>query len=244
MEHQLKNIRFKQVDDAGTGVAVFATLNVIDSDGDVTLPGAFGEQLASVLPAHDWSHVPLGKARIYEAGDEALAEFGLNLQIEAARDWHAALKFDLAQGTPLQEWSYGYQPVEYSHGQHDGQQVRFLKRIKVFEVSPVVRGAGQGTRTLTMKGRGVTLADQIIGVRGEVESLVKRVQELKALRETEGRGLSAERLAEMAAIKSELETLAPLAADMGTLAARSDPAADDEARRLYSTFTFTRQRRR
>ena len=143
--------RVKAMDDAGKGTAVIATLNVIDKDGDVTMPGAFGDQHAVVVPTHNWNHVPLGKATIREEGNEVLADFQLNLDIQAAREWHSALKFDLANGDALQEWSYGFTIKDSSIGDFDGESVRFLKSVDVHEISPVLLGAGEGTRTLAVK---------------------------------------------------------------------------------------------
>lgn len=144
--------RLKAIDGEGRGQAVIATLNAIDKDGDVTMPGAFGSQEVKVVPAHDWQHVPIGKASLSEQGDAALADFALNLDISSARDWHSALKFDLANKPPLQEWSYGFLIEKASFGEFDGQQVRFLEAVKVHEISPVMVGAGVGTRTVSVKG--------------------------------------------------------------------------------------------
>ena len=202
-----KTTCIKSLGDAGSGVAVFATLGALDRDGDVTLPGAFGEQVVKVLPAHDWGHVPLGKARIYERGSEAVAEFSLNLDIEAARDWYAALKFDLAGGTPVQEWSYGFEIRKSSLGQHEGKAARFLEQLKVFEVSPVVLGAGVGTRTLAVKGHGRQLEEQIESAIAEIGDLAGRVAELKAMREAEGRGLAEGRRAQLGLLKAALQRL-------------------------------------
>lgn len=147
-----KRMQVKDISSEGTVLAVIATLDVLDSDGDITVPGAFGEQVAQVVPAHDWSHVWLGKARVYESGNEALAEIKLNLDIEAAREWHSALKFDLAHGSrPLAEWSYGYTPAKFRHASIDGKHVRYLEQVTVHEVSPVMLGAGVGTRTIAAK---------------------------------------------------------------------------------------------
>ncbi|WP_433233731.1 hypothetical protein [Actinomadura nitritigenes] len=41
--------------------------------------------------------------------------------------------------------------MEYSFGEFKGQRVRFLDSVKVHEVSPVLLGAGVGTRTLSAK---------------------------------------------------------------------------------------------
>lgn len=228
--------KLKALDEAGKGLAVFATLNVIDKDGDVTLPGAFGEQLAKVVPAHDWGHVPLGKAKISENGNEALADFALNLEIESARDWHAALKFDLADGKPLQEWSYGFDITKWSRGQFEGEEVRFLEGLKVHEVSPVIVGAGENTRTLVIKGaRGRKLAEQIEQVRAEMADLIGRVRELKALREADGRGLSKERLGQLIGLKADLDALAAASIETGQLLG-AEPAELAAARKLYSQF--------
>ena len=150
----VSGVRLKQVDaeGEGTGTAVIATLNVLDKDGDVTMPGAFGTQQTMVIPAHDWRSVPLGKAEIREEGDQVLADFKLNLETQAGRDWHAALKFDMANGAPLQEWSYGFFITDSGFGEFNGQRdVRFLRGVDVHEISPVMVGAGEGTRTVDVK---------------------------------------------------------------------------------------------
>ena len=150
--HTKRGIEIKEMDQSGHGLARIATLSAINSDGDTYQAGAFGEQFAQILPAHNWQALPLGKARIFERGDEALAELHLNLETQAGKDWHAALKFDLAAGQPpVQEWSYGFEVLDADVEQRNGKPVRVLKKLAVHEVSPVVRGAGEGTATLAMK---------------------------------------------------------------------------------------------
>lgn len=144
----------KRIDAEGKGVAVIATLNVIDSDGDVTQPGAFGVgQTVPIVPAHDWQHVPIGKGTIREEGNEALFDFQLNMKLGFARAWYEHLKFDLETPPAKQQWSYGFSiPTGGSEvGEFAGQRVRRLKRLKVHEVSPVIAGAGIDTRTLALK---------------------------------------------------------------------------------------------
>lgn len=153
MEMERKSgVELKQLDEEGTGLARIATLGVIDADGDLTVKGAFGEQRVQVLPTHDWGSVPLGKARVFEKGNEALAEFKLNLETVVGKDWHAALRFDLANGEPIQKWSYGFSVEEASFEERDDVgRVRILEKVKVHEVSPVVVGSGVGTGTLAIK---------------------------------------------------------------------------------------------
>lgn len=156
MDMQIKNMTIEKMDDSGTGLARLGTLSAVDHDGDTYAPGAFmwkgaEGQWASMLPAHNRSKMPFGKARVYEDGDVIYAALQLNLDTEAGREWHAALKFDLATGKPVQEWSYGYNAKEFTYEQKAGQRVRLLKKVEVHEVSPVLKAAGLGTGTMSIK---------------------------------------------------------------------------------------------
>ena len=153
---QTKTLTIEDMTDAGIGLARLATLSSVDSDGDTYEAGAFGwksgeQQWAPIIVAHDRRTMPFGKTRVYEKSDEALAELHLNLDTQLGRDWHAALKFDLAKGEPVQEWSYGYEVLDAQELWRGRDRVRSIKRIDVHEVSTVIRGAGVGTRTLAMK---------------------------------------------------------------------------------------------
>jgi hypothetical protein len=237
-------IKLKELDDTGTGLARIATLSAIDSDGDTYAAGAFGDRQVQIMPAHDWRAVPLGRARIFEQGDEALAEFRLNLDTAAAREWHAALKFDLAQERPLQEWSYGYDILEAETEIRDGERVRVLKRLEVFEVSPVLRGAGVATTTLAVKS-GLPFRDQIAAAYAEARAVIERAEQIAALRGLEGRSLSPERLSELAGLKSALEEAAKVAADLDTVLRAADlsrPEALAKAGRAFARFETTRFR--
>ncbi|MFN3990046.1 MAG: HK97 family phage prohead protease [Erythrobacter sp.] len=159
---QTKNLTVTEMDDAGKGLALIAELNAVDHDGDTYAPGAFNwkEQWAPLLTAHDRHGMPFGKARVYEQGDKAYAELHLNLETQAGRDWHAALKFDLATGKSVQEWSYGYKALDFEYRADARNRIRVLKQLDVHEVSTVVRGAGRGTGTVMMKGLKGALKDQ------------------------------------------------------------------------------------
>ena len=152
MDMQTKSFEIKQLDAEGQFEAVIATLGVVDHDGDLTEKGAFGTQEVIILPAHDARSVALGKATITERGKKVIATGQLNLEIPAAKDLHSALKFDLGTGKEaLQEWSYGFRIEKAKDEIVDGVTVRHLLDLKVFEISPVLRGAGRGTGTLAVK---------------------------------------------------------------------------------------------
>lgn len=141
----------------GTFVAVFAKYNVIDKDRDVTHPGAFPE--GKRVPVSGYNHssmlegkAPVGSAAIKQTSTEAQAHGRYWLDTpEGDAAWSTQKRMQ-DDGIPS-EWSYGYDPLDFSFGEFEGQQVRFLKSVDVFEVSPVLRGAGVDTRTVDVKSR-------------------------------------------------------------------------------------------
>lgn len=141
----------KGLDEKGQFIARIARLNMIDHDQDVTLRGAFGnEQVAPLLVGHEWRQIPLGKASIREEADEVLAYGKLNLALDAGRSLYEALKFDLANPPVETEFSYGFVLNASEPGLFEGQRVRFLKSVRVLEVSAVLAGAGD-TALLAVK---------------------------------------------------------------------------------------------
>jgi hypothetical protein len=143
----------KAVDEAkGEVTAVFATLNVIDKDGDVTRPGAFEKGAPVRISAYNhasWGPgiLPVGKGVIQEVGNEAILEGKFFMDTIAGKETFLTVK----ELGPLGEWSYGYDVMESAQGQQDGRDVQFLDSLKVHEVSPVILGAGENTRTLATK---------------------------------------------------------------------------------------------
>jgi hypothetical protein len=198
-------------EDRGEVAAVFSTLGVIDSDGDVTLPGAFEDGAKVRISAYghkSWDGVlPVGKGSIREVGDEAIMTGRFFLDTPAGAETFTVVKELSADG--LQEWSYGYDPVEFSFGEQDDRPVRFLSKLKVHEVSPVLLGAGVGTRTLTVKS-GMKFGEHIEAVGADLEALVARASEVVALRAEKGKAIaedSAVGLARIAASAKRLEEL-------------------------------------
>ena len=134
----------------GTGSAVIATFNVVDKDGDVTLPGAFGNQKVKLVGGHDGYQPNIGWAEIREEGDEAIADFNFYLDMDAGKEWHKSVTNNYKNGV-TQEYSYGYQVLEKGFSKKDGKDVRELQKLAVHEVSFVLLGAGENTRTLNVK---------------------------------------------------------------------------------------------
>ncbi len=228
---------FKAVGDDGTASWVMAKLNVVDLDGDVTLPGFFGKQTFSIVPAHDSRHVPLGKGEVHEEGDEAIVDAKFNLDIPAARDWHSAIKFDLENPPAVQEYSYGFYLIEggWKLGEFEGEHVRFLQPLKngspgvdVTESSPVLRGAGVGTRTLSAKS-GLKFGEHIDSVLADVDELAARAAEVMALRAEKGKTIAEASAAQLAQLHASTKRLHELLA-----AEPSDTSADEIEAELLS----------
>jgi HK97 family phage prohead protease len=149
-----KNMTVTEMGETGKGLAILARLSEIDHDGDTYAKGAFswkGDQWCPLIHHHDRYQMPFGKARVYEEGDVAYAELHLNLETSTGADWHKALLFDLATGKAVQEYSYGFDVIDADYNITADRRTRVLKQLDVHEVSTVIRGAGRGTGTLSMK---------------------------------------------------------------------------------------------
>lgn len=192
---QVKALRGVEIKDEtkGTVEAVFSTFNVIDSDGDVTLPGAFEDGAPWKMSAYghqSWmGALPVGKGTVRTTSTEAIlaGQFFMDTL-------HGADTFRTVKGMgDLQEWSYSVHPLKRSYGEFEGQQVRFLEQLGSGEVSPVLSGAGVGTRTLSAKTDGGLLLHQIetaLAAMGVVTDAITSAARVDALRAAKGKTLS------------------------------------------------------
>lgn len=140
--------------DLGQVEAVFATLDVVDRDGDVTIKGAISDGAAVVISSYghkSWDgELPVGHGTIHEVGGELVFKGQFMMDTPHGRDTFATVKTLSEVG--LGEWSYGLLDVESERGIRDGKAVNVLKSINVPEVSPVLVGVGTDTRTTMTKG--------------------------------------------------------------------------------------------
>lgn len=140
-------IEFK-AGEQGVFEAVFATMNVIDFDGDLTLPGAFGTQRTIV---EAWNHAtsqpPIGEGVVSERGNEAIITGRLFLDTAAGKEHYHVLR----ERGEAQEWSYSFRVLDSERGTYEGKSVNVLRRLEVWGVGPVTRAAGLGTRTTSVK---------------------------------------------------------------------------------------------
>lgn len=185
MNRKTGPVTIKAIDEKGKGSAVFATLNVVDKDGDLTIPGAFGEQMAKFVGAHNWGEPSIGGSKVREEGNLAIADFQINLDMAAGQEWYKSLKFNFDNQIP-QEFSYGFDVLKDSYRDEGGRRIRVLEEMKVHEVSPVMIGAGVNTHLRSMKGSR-PMDEHFEAVCFELDDFISRAGSLTAMRAKENR---------------------------------------------------------
>jgi hypothetical protein len=220
--------------DEGVVEAVFATLGVIDSDGDVITKGAIphGDKVTISAYGHkSWDgELPVGTGIISEVGDEAIVSAKFFLDTEAGRDTFTTVKNLAAEG--LGQWSFSLTDVVAERGVVDGVKANIIKAVKVYEVSPVLVGAGVNTRTLATKG--AKFSEHADAVLTDVDELITRAEEVVTLRAAQGKKIGDESAALLTKVSEGLERLKTLLDEPPTDesiddAGDSPPSDDDTA---------------
>jgi hypothetical protein len=244
---QTKALTNVEVKDAAKGhvTAVFATLGVVDKDGDVTVNGAFkeGAKVAISPFGHKiWDGAPaVGKGSIHERGNEVVCDMQFFMNTTHGRDAFETIKGLTEDDGPGTEWSYGFDVLDSevpTQKQADNHK-RTLKAMRVHEVSPVMVGAGVGTRVTSVKSN-KTFAEQLTDVLASVKAVRERATEVMAMRAEKGKGLGDETKALFDKLLCELDSLADIYVDtdekQAELQAEADKSANDELRAAYLRF--------
>ena len=133
--------------------AVFATLGVIDKDGDIVHRGSIP---SSAVALSSYQHqswkgtLPVGKGKVYEDGNKAVFEGHFHLLSENSRD-----NYEWAKYAPeLAEFSWGFNVTRYDFTKDDDHGlIMNIRNTEIFEVSPVLVGAGVNTGVMEVKAR-------------------------------------------------------------------------------------------
>lgn len=166
---EVKAFESFEIKDEATGdvEAIIATLNVVDKDEDVITGDAIksGSKVKMSSYGHDVvgfmaaGALPVGKGVVTVEGDKVYFRGKVFTSTERGRDTITVLK-EMGRD---QEWSFGYrvmgQEVPDEEWRKRGAR-RMLTKLQVFEVSPVIVGAGMGTRTVSAKEAGAALAEE------------------------------------------------------------------------------------
>jgi prohead serine protease len=154
-----KSVALELKDEAtGEVEAVVATLNVVDRDREVITTDAIksGSKVAMSSYGHNIvgffgsSMPPVGKGKLFIEGEKAVFRGKLFLKTERGRETLEVLK-EMGKD---QEWSFGFQVLGSEVPDEKWRKqgaMAILTKLDAFEVSPVIRGAGIGTHTVSAK---------------------------------------------------------------------------------------------
>jgi len=204
--------------------AVFSTIDVVDHDGDVTRAGSFKDGVDVIVGSwgHKHDELPVGKGVIRANDTEAIVEGKFFLDTQPGRDTYTTVK-NLGS---LGEWSYIFAVSKQSFGEFEGRQVRFIEGVDVYSVDPVLKGAGIGTRTTSIKSQdALTFGESGEALLAEIAAYTERVKSRAAFRAKEGRALSTANVTDLNGIVEALETSVK---EIRGLLTEAEPAKQDE----------------
>lgn len=166
----------EKVDEAeGIVEALVSVTGVLDGVGDVIEPGAYTNTLSKRMPRGVWNHTwgtPVSKTLAIKElmpGDPDLPKTlsdgkpwppgagalwvrtKFNLDTPAGKDAFSNVKFFSEDGPDTAEWSIGYKTLKSSK---DKAGTRHIKELDLYEYSPVLHGANQHAKTLSVKSLG------------------------------------------------------------------------------------------
>jgi HK97 family phage prohead protease len=179
----------------------------IDRASEIVEPGAYKGLESLVkngagLIGHEWDDLPI--ATLEECREDAK---GLYFRwafhsTSKAQEARTIISERMARKKSV-ALSIGYRVLEDEYKTVDGQLVRVLKSIEVYEISYVNVPANAEALATGVKGIGIPLDDQVKAVLESFGDLTRRLAGLKELREK----LSATRQAELATIIEQAKSL-------------------------------------
>lgn len=167
-----------EVKDAEKGevTAIVATLNVVDKDGDVILPGAVADGTRVKLSAYNHDIIfeeraPVGIGTLTTKGDKLILDGQFFMDTTRGRD-----SFHTAKGLGAEgEWSIGFprksaEAATMTEEWRAKGAKRVITKMSVIEASPVFIGAGVGTQTVAAKAAEDALAEAEAKAKAEREA--------------------------------------------------------------------------
>lgn len=143
-------------DKPGAFEAVVSVFGNVDSYGDRMVKGAFARTLTEkgmppVVWSHEWQVPPIGTIESATETDEGLVVKG-RLFVGADED-HAVAKqvYAAMKAGALREFSFGYSTKASNDVTEDGETVREITDVDLYEVGPTLVGANSATRLVGVK---------------------------------------------------------------------------------------------
>lgn len=135
----------------------------VDSYGDIVVKGAFADSLAKYFPrypkgvwAHDWTQ-PIAKTLEAKEDERGLyIKAQLLLDIQKAKEAYVLIK----EGV-VTDFSFGYEVEDFQMDFEQG--IRYLKKLTIYEWSPVLVGANSSATLVGVKNDGQIIEEQETG---------------------------------------------------------------------------------
>lgn len=146
------NLEIKRISETGVFAGYASVFNVIDSQRDKVLPGAFSDSLRASASSVKllWQHrldAPIGTiTALFEDARGLYIEGQLLLEVAQAKEAYTLLKAGVVTGL-----SIGYSPRRFSRDPDTG--VRLLQAIDLIEVSLVTLPANDKAQVTVVKDR-------------------------------------------------------------------------------------------
>lgn len=157
------NIEFRLDDNTGDSAAAEFTayasvFNNTDSYGDVVQPGAFAKSLSvweergapiPLLWGHNMEDPDYNIGHVLEASEDdhgLKVRCALDLKSPKGQSVHRLLK-----SGRVREMSFAFSATDTEYGRHEGDPVRFVKSVDLYEVSVVPLGANPKTSILSVR---------------------------------------------------------------------------------------------
>lgn len=161
-------IEFKDVGDSGSGTysAYFAAFDNVDRGGDLIVPGAFKNldeftRDGSLLLGHDGASLPIATVDSASQDDRGLFVTGTWHGTPAAQAARATVRERLARGKSVGA-SIGYQATDFAFETLDGNPIRIIKGLDLYEVSLVNVPMNPSAQFTSVKSR-----TRVVGVHSE-----------------------------------------------------------------------------
>jgi HK97 family phage prohead protease len=139
-EKKAFKFQWKEIDDKkGTFQGYAAIFGNVDLGGDVVVKGAFKRSIDArqgrfkMLWSHDYKSPPIGIATVKE-DDRGLLAIG---ELFFEKMQRATEVYEGIKSGAIDSLSFMYDVIQSEPGTMRGQKVRFLKELKLYEISPV-----------------------------------------------------------------------------------------------------------
>jgi HK97 family phage prohead protease len=168
---QFAATEFKADESQGIVEAYVSIFDNIDLYGDKIIKGAFAESIQKKLPKGVWMHnwdQPIAKTIEAREDDKGLYIKGqFNLDTQRGKEAFSDVKSGL-----IDEFSIGFRVLDYEYEENG---TRVIKKIKLYEWSPVLAGANPDTELVNVKSE----EEELKTANASVDPLIGKVDFVK-----------------------------------------------------------------